>query len=103
MTSHAKKFGATIVTDTVDTIEKMEGGEFEVRTQLGQTYRARAVILTAGGTPNKLGIPGELDYAGRGVSYCAVCDGAFFKGETIAVIGAGGVEEGEGRRNWNRV
>ncbi len=97
MTSHAKKFGATIVTDTVDTIEKMEGGEFEVRTQLGQTYRARAVILTAGGTPNKLGIPGELDYAGRGVSYCAVCDGAFFKGETIAVIGGGdaAVEEAD--------
>ena len=97
MTSHAKKFGATIVTDTVDTIEKMEGGEFEVRTQLDQTYRARAVILTAGGTPNKLGVPGELDYAGRGVSYCAVCDGAFFKGETIAVIGGGdaAVEEAD--------
>ena len=42
------------------------------------------MIVTAGGTPVKLGVPGELEFAGRGVSYCAVCDGAFFKGETIA-------------------
>ena len=89
MTDHAKKFGADIVTDTVESIEKDDDGEFDVRTQLGKTYHAPAVILTAGGSPNKLGIPGELEYAGRGVSYCAVCDGAFFKGETIAVIGGG--------------
>jgi thioredoxin reductase (NADPH) len=55
------------------------------------------VILTAGGTPIKLGVPGELENAGKGVSYCAVCDGAFFKGETIAVIGGGdaAVEEAD--------
>ena len=55
------------------------------------------MILTAGGTPTKLEVPGELEYAGRGVSYCAVCDGAFFKGETLAVIGGGdaAVEEAE--------
>jgi thioredoxin reductase (NADPH) len=55
------------------------------------------VLLTAGGTPTKLGVPGELEYAGRGVSYCAVCDGAFFKGATIAVIGGGdaAVEEAD--------
>ena len=89
MTDHAKKFGADIVTDTVESIEKDDDGEFDVRTQLGKTYHAPAVILTAGGSPNKLGITGELEYAGRGVSYCAVCDGAFFKGDTIAVIGGG--------------
>ena len=89
MTDHAKKFGADIVTDTVESIEKDDDGEFDVRTQLGKTYHAPAVILTAGGSPNKLGIAGELEYAGRGVSYCAVCDGAFFKGDTIAVIGGG--------------
>src|SRR6266699_2978352 len=49
--------------------------------------RAPAVILTAGGTPVKLGVPGEKEYAGKGVSYCAVCDGAFFKGEVLAVVG----------------
>ena len=55
------------------------------------------MILTAGGTPTKLDVPGELEYAGRGVSYCAVCDGAFFKGETLAVIGGGdaAVEEAD--------
>jgi thioredoxin reductase (NADPH) len=89
MTSHAKKFGANIVTDTVVTIEKMEDGDFAVRTELERTYHAPSVILTAGGSPNKLDVPGEAEYAGRGVSYCAVCDGAFFKGETIAVVGGG--------------
>ncbi len=55
------------------------------------------MILTAGGTPTKLDVPGEVEYAGRGVSYCAVCDGAFFKGETIAVVGGGdaAVEEAD--------
>ena len=48
-----------------------------------------AVIVTAGGTPVKLGIPGEIEYAGKGVSYCAICDGAFFRGHTIAVVGGG--------------
>lgn len=97
MTSHAKKFGAEFVTDTVDEIEKLEDGDFAIRTQLGRTYRSRTVILTAGGTPNKLGVPGEKEFAGKGVSYCAVCDGAFFKGETIAVVGGGdaAVEEAD--------
>lgn len=89
MTSHAVKFGATIVTDTVDSIEKTDEGDFVVKTQLDKVYRAPAVILTAGGSPNKLGVPGEAEYAGRGVSYCAVCDGAFFKNEVLAVVGGG--------------
>jgi len=87
MTNHAKKFGANIVTDTVETIAKRAAGDFEVQTQLGKTYHAPTVILTAGGSPNKLDVAGEVEYAGRGVSYCAVCDGAFFEGETIAVVG----------------
>lgn len=89
MADHAKKFGAQIVTDTVRTIEKQPDGRFEVTTEYGKTFLAPAVILTAGGTPVKLGVPGEVEYAGKGVSYCAVCDGAFFKGETIAVVGGG--------------
>ena len=97
MTEHAKKFGANIVMDTVDLIEKQENGAFRVTTQLGKEYRAPAVIVTAGGTPRKLGVPGEQEYAGRGVSYCAVCDGAFFKGEVLAVVGGGdaAVEEAD--------
>jgi len=55
------------------------------------------VIVTAGGTPIKLGIPGEVEYAGKGVSYCAICDGAFFRGQRIAVVGGGdaAVEEAD--------
>jgi len=97
MTEHAKKFGAEIVTDTVERIRKDADGWFEVETVRGDTYRSQAVILTAGGTPVKLGVPGEKEYAGRGVSYCAVCDGAFFKGEHLAVVGGGdaAVEEAD--------
>ncbi|MGH7530804.1 MAG: thioredoxin-disulfide reductase [Gemmatimonadales bacterium] len=97
MADHAAKFGARLVTDTVERIRKGTDGWFEVETAKGERYRSRAVILTAGGTPVKLGIPGEKEYAGRGVSYCAVCDGAFFKGERLAVIGGGdaAVEEAD--------
>lgn len=96
-TEHAKKFGAEIVTDTVRSVRKTPEGEFTIATDRGHTYRAPAVIVTAGGTPVKLGVPGEREYAGRGVSYCAVCDGAFFKGAVLAVVGGGdaAVEEAD--------
>ncbi len=89
MENHAKKFGLRIDTATVRGIKKLEDGDFRITTEEGPVYRASAVILTAGGTPNKLEVPGEEEYAGKGVSYCAICDGAFFKGETIAVAGGG--------------
>lgn len=97
MADHAVKFGARIEQANVESIAKTDDGWFDVSTTGGAHYRAPAVLLTAGGTPNKLGIPGEQEYAGRGVSYCAVCDGAFFKGETLAVIGGGdaAVEEAD--------
>ncbi|HSB54135.1 MAG TPA: thioredoxin-disulfide reductase [Gemmatimonadales bacterium] len=97
MTSHAKKFGAEIRQATVEGIHRLDDGTFEVRTIEGDTYHAPTVILTAGGTPTKLGVPGELEYAGFGVSYCAVCDGAFFRNQIIAVIGGGdaAVEEAD--------
>jgi thioredoxin reductase (NADPH) len=94
---HAIKFGATIKQENVEGVKQDPDGWFTARTMSGNTYRAPTVILTAGGTPTKLDVPGELEFAGRGVSYCAVCDGAFFKGETIAVIGGGdaAVEEAD--------
>ncbi|HVH10467.1 MAG TPA: thioredoxin-disulfide reductase, partial [Gemmatimonadales bacterium] len=97
MAEHAKKFGAEIVTDTVTRIRRTPDGWFDVETTRGTTYRAPAVILTAGGTPVKLDVPGEHEHAGKGVSYCAVCDGAFFKGEVLAVVGGGdaAVEEAD--------
>jgi thioredoxin reductase (NADPH) len=97
MSSHAVEFGADIRQDTVLSIVRQDSGIFQVATALGHLYEAPSVILTAGGTPTKLEVPGELEYAGRGVSYCAVCDGAFFKGEILAVIGGGdaAVEEAD--------
>jgi thioredoxin reductase (NADPH) len=89
MTQHALKFGAELVTDAVASVEKRPDGRFTVTTESGEPYDAPAVILTAGGTPVKLGVPGELEYAGKGVSYCAVCDGHFFRGEIVAVVGGG--------------
>ena len=88
--SHAAKFGAEIKTSTVVTsVRKREDRKFETVTDSGDVYVSPTVILTAGGTPVKLGVPGELEYAGKGVSYCAICDGAFFRGHTIAVVGGG--------------
>jgi thioredoxin reductase (NADPH) len=97
MSDHAVRFGADIRQENVESIARRPDGTFEVTTSSGNLYEAPSVILTAGGTPTKLEVPGELEYAGRGVSYCAVCDGAFFKGETLAVIGGGdaAVEEAD--------
>jgi len=87
---HALKFGASIKTGvTVTTLRKRDDGMFECITDGGDTYVAPTAIITAGGTPVKLGVPGELEYAGKGVSYCAICDGAFFRNHTIAVVGGG--------------
>jgi thioredoxin reductase (NADPH) len=88
--SHARKFGAELVLGAaVERVHRTESGEFDTTTDTGDVYHSPVVILTAGGTPVKLGVPGEAEYAGKGVSYCAICDGAFFKGHTIAVVGGG--------------
>ena len=88
--THAKKFGAEFRNGVhVTSVRKREDGQFDTETSEGDVYRSPAVIVTAGGTPVKLGIPGELEHAGKGVSYCAICDGAFFKKQTIAVVGGG--------------
>ena len=86
---HAKKFGAEFRQSAVLSVKKLDDGSFEVTDESGDVYHAPTAIVTAGGTPIKLGIPGEIEYAGKGVSYCAICDGAFFKGHTIAVVGGG--------------
>lgn len=87
---HAAKFGAEFDNGVVvERVKKRDDGKFETTTESGDIYVSPAVIITAGGTPIKLGIPGELEYAGKGVSYCAICDGAFFRAQTIAVVGGG--------------
>src|SRR5688500_1598020 len=97
MTEHAQAFGADIRMENVEGIYRLSDGTFRVTTSSGAEFLAPTVILTAGGTPTKLGVPGELEFAGKGVSYCAVCDGAFFKGEDLAVVGGGdaAVEEAD--------
>lgn len=88
--SHAVKFGMDLQTYVrVEKVTQQPDGTFLVTTEGGDSYHAPAVIVTAGGTPVKLGVPGELEYAGKGVSYCAICDGAFYKGHTIMVVGGG--------------
>src|SRR6478672_8275382 len=95
---HAAKFGAEFKTGViVECVTKRADGKFETRTESGDAYVSPAVIVTAGGTPIKLGVPGEAEYAGKGVSYCAICDGAFFRDQRIAVVGGGdaAVEEAD--------
>jgi thioredoxin reductase (NADPH) len=76
---------------------EVEGHTKVVRLESGEELRAPALIMAAGGLPRYLQVPGEKEYWGRGVSYCAVCDGAFFKGQELAVVGGGdaAVEEGD--------
>ena len=95
--AHARKFGAEFRQATAVTLRKMDDGSFETITEDGDVYRSPAAIITAGGTPIKLNVPGEKEFAGRGVSYCAICDGAFFREQTIAVVGGGdaAVEEAD--------
>ncbi len=88
MLAQAEHFGAEMVYSPVNRIRVEKDGMKVVETDAGE-YRAPAVIVTAGGNPRKLDVPGEMEFAGRGVSYCAVCDGAFFEGLELAVIGGG--------------
>jgi thioredoxin reductase (NADPH) len=88
MLAQAEHFGAEMVYSPATRIRVEADGMKVVETEAGE-YRAPAVIVTAGGNPRKLDVPGEVELAGRGVSYCAVCDGAFFQNLELAVIGGG--------------
>ncbi len=86
--AQAERFGTRFITDDASRIELSDGGIHKV--YLGdEEHLAKTVILAMGAEPKRLGIPGELELAGRGVSTCGVCDGAFFKGENVVVIGGG--------------
>ncbi|MFH2036890.1 MAG: thioredoxin-disulfide reductase [Candidatus Zixiibacteriota bacterium] len=88
MTDHAKSFGLEVVSDEVTEIYT-DGHDKIVACASGDTYRCKAVILSTGGSPNLLDVPGEKELTGHGVSYCAICDGAFFKNQVMAVVGGG--------------
>ncbi|MEK7863865.1 MAG: FAD-dependent oxidoreductase [Chloroflexota bacterium] len=89
MGEHARKVGLRIETYTPVKEIRLEGDRKVVEMADGTIHNAYAVIVTVGGEPIKLGVPGETEFHGRGVSYCAVCDGAFFKGADLAIIGGG--------------
>lgn len=83
----ARRFGARVEIEEVERVGLVDGG-FEVKTNLGE-WRSRGIIVASGGRPRRLGVPGEELFVGRGVSYCATCDGAFFRDRVVAVIGGG--------------
>ncbi len=91
----ATRFGARMVYEPVDELHVEDDGSFRLETGDGP-YRAESLIVTAGADYNKLGIPGEQRLTGRGVSYCATCDGAFFKDMEVAVVGGGDAAMDEG-------
>ncbi len=88
---HAQRFGAEMKFSRVGDIEKFEDGGkqfFRVRAA-GEEFTARAVIIATGTQHKQLGVKGEKEFSGKGVSYCALCDAAFFKGKTVCLVGGG--------------
>lgn len=88
LTDHAMDLGAEVELEKVISVEK-QGDVFAVSTEEGSTYQAKAVILAVGVKHRTLGLPGEEDLIGNGISFCAVCDGAFYTGQEVAMIGGG--------------
>lgn len=89
MREHADKLGAVFITAKADTLS-IEGTHKKITTDQGE-YLTRTIIIATGATHAKLGVKGEDELMGMGVSYCATCDGAFFRGKTVAVVGGGDV------------
>lgn len=88
MQKQAEKFGAEVLLNEVASVDFKSAVKL-VTTDDGITYESDAVIVSTGSQVRKLGVPGELEYSGRGVSYCATCDGFFFRGKPITVVGGG--------------
>ncbi|RZD16269.1 MAG: thioredoxin-disulfide reductase [Candidatus Acididesulfobacter guangdongensis] len=84
---HAKGLGLTIVYDEIKEIT--DNVDYKTLKGAENNYETRSIIVAVGASPKRLGIPGELEYTGKGVSYCATCDGPFFRDQDIAVIGGG--------------
>jgi len=84
---HCQEFGLEVRYGEVEGL--VDQGAWKLVTVDGQPLRARSVIITTGAEPSKLGIPGEQEFTGRGVSYCATCDGAFFRDVQVAIVGGG--------------
>jgi NADH-dependent peroxiredoxin subunit F len=87
---HVRDYGVTTVPEKVTSLRKT-GDAFEVKTDGGKELSSRAVIVATGRVARSLGIPGEEEYRGKGVAYCATCDAPLFAGEDVAVVGGGNV------------
>lgn len=87
MQKQAERFDTKVVMDQVTSVD-LSAHPFRVKTY-GATYQAKALIVASGASPRKLGVPGEKEFAGRGVSYCATCDGFFYAGRRVVVVGGG--------------
>ena len=83
----AEKFGARLIEETIDAVD-LRQRPFKL-TSSSETYEVDSLIVATGATPRKLGVPGEDEFIGRGVSYCATCDGFFFRNKEIMVVGGG--------------
>ena len=90
MRQHVDSFGVPVIQDKVTAIEHSEPGKMVVKGEK-DSYEAKAVVIATGANHRLLGVPGEKELTGMGVSYCAVCDGAFYRGLTTAVVGGGNV------------
>jgi len=88
MQKQAERFGARVLIDEVTEVDFKEGSPFHIKTH-GDEFEADAVIVTVGASPNRLGVPGEEELIGRGVSFCATCDGFFFRDKDVLVVGGG--------------
>jgi thioredoxin reductase (NADPH) len=95
MQKQAERFGARVEVDEVTEVDFSGGSPFRIKTY-SEEYEARAVIIAVGASPKRLEIPGEEDFIGRGVSFCATCDGFFFRDKDVLVVGGGdsALEEG---------
>ncbi|MBU1356884.1 MAG: thioredoxin-disulfide reductase [Candidatus Edwardsbacteria bacterium] len=88
MEQQARKFGAEILSAQADSVSAEDKFQL-IKLSDGSTIKSRALIIATGAFPKTLGVPGEKELLGKGVSYCAVCDGAFFKNQPVAVLGGG--------------
>ena len=89
--THAEHFEAEFLDDEVVSIQDKENGTYDIVLKSDKAIRTKTIILATGASYDKLHVPGEAEYTGRGVSYCATCDGPFYKGKIAAVVGGGDV------------
>lgn len=86
---HAVKLGVSFLEQEVTEIKKEDSAVFKIIFEDGSSVETKTVIYAAGAAPRRANIPGEQEYSGKGVSYCAICDGSFYRGKKVAVLGGG--------------